>query len=235
MKPRYTRTAISLHWLVALGLAAVFALGLYMQDLPLSPTKLKLYSWHKWAGVSLFLLMSVRLGWRLAHPHHVAHPPDGGIVGVGDVDRLAHEAAHDRRQAQDLAGRDRLEPGEVLLLLDDGSGANGPAVPMLMRVIEPILLVAAVRSPAAVIVLLRSISRTFVIPPAGPSPPATMGVASPAAVTVNDAEVGLPMSPILLPQKKTSVEVSPVRTVGNTCTSSHWFLMAPSVQVISMR
>lgn len=68
MKPRYTRTAISLHWLVALGLAAVFALGLYMQDLPLSPTKLKLYSWHKWAGVSLFLLVWVRLGWRLAHP-----------------------------------------------------------------------------------------------------------------------------------------------------------------------
>jgi len=68
MNTRYTRTAISLHWLVALGLFGAFGLGLYMTDLPLSPYKLKLYSWHKWAGVSLFLLVLFRLGWRLGHP-----------------------------------------------------------------------------------------------------------------------------------------------------------------------
>lgn len=68
MSTRYTRTAISLHWLVALGLFGAFGLGLYMTDLPLSPYKLKLYSWHKWAGVSLFLLVLFRLGWRLGHP-----------------------------------------------------------------------------------------------------------------------------------------------------------------------
>lgn len=68
MSPRYTRTAIFLHWLMALGLIGTFALGLYMPDLPLSPTKLKLFSWHKWAGVSLFFLGLVRLAWRLSHP-----------------------------------------------------------------------------------------------------------------------------------------------------------------------
>ena len=36
-------------------------------DLPLSPEKLQLYSWHKWAGVSAFLLAVIRLGWRLSH------------------------------------------------------------------------------------------------------------------------------------------------------------------------
>ncbi|MBK1681610.1 cytochrome b [Rhodocyclus tenuis] len=68
MNPRYTRTAISLHWLIALGLAGAFALGVYMHDLPLSPSKLQLYSWHKWAGITLFLLILVRLAWRLTHP-----------------------------------------------------------------------------------------------------------------------------------------------------------------------
>ena len=68
MKQRYTRTAISLHWLIALGLAGAFALGVYMHDLPLSPGKLQLYSWHKWAGITLLLLVFIRLGWRLTHP-----------------------------------------------------------------------------------------------------------------------------------------------------------------------
>lgn len=65
---RYTRTAIFMHWLVALGLIGTFSLGLYMEGLSLSPTKLRLYSWHKWAGVTLLLLTVVRLAWRISHP-----------------------------------------------------------------------------------------------------------------------------------------------------------------------
>lgn len=64
---RYTRTAVALHWLIALGLIGLFGVGIYMHDLPLSPWKLKIYSWHKWAGVSLFLLVLVRLAWRVGH------------------------------------------------------------------------------------------------------------------------------------------------------------------------
>ncbi|MBI5901481.1 MAG: cytochrome b [Rhodocyclales bacterium] len=63
----YTRTAIGLHWLIAIALAGTFALGIYMPDLPLSPQKLKLYSWHKWAGVSIFLFVILRLVWRFGH------------------------------------------------------------------------------------------------------------------------------------------------------------------------
>lgn len=63
----YTRTAIGLHWLIAFALLATFSLGLYMHDLPLSPEKLKLYSWHKWAGVTIFLLVLFRLIWRWTH------------------------------------------------------------------------------------------------------------------------------------------------------------------------
>jgi cytochrome b561 len=64
---RYTTPAIALHWLMALLLVGLFAVGLYMHELPLSPWKLKIYSWHKWAGVTAFLLVLARLAWRHSH------------------------------------------------------------------------------------------------------------------------------------------------------------------------
>ena len=67
MAHQYTQTAKSLHWLMAALLFGLLALGFYMHDLPLSPEKLQLYSWHKWAGVTAFLLVLVRLAWRFTH------------------------------------------------------------------------------------------------------------------------------------------------------------------------
>lgn len=64
---RYSAPAIMLHWLMALLIFAGFPLGLYMVDLPLSPDKLKLYSYHKWIGVTLLMLVANRLSWRLTH------------------------------------------------------------------------------------------------------------------------------------------------------------------------
>jgi cytochrome b561 len=64
---RYTGTAISLHWLVTFLILAAFPLGLTMGDLALSPFKLKLISYHKWLGVTLFLLAAARLAWRATH------------------------------------------------------------------------------------------------------------------------------------------------------------------------
>lgn len=64
---RYTRTAITLHWLIALMIIANFGLGLTMADMDLSPQKLKFFSWHKWVGVTIFMLVCVRLLWRLGH------------------------------------------------------------------------------------------------------------------------------------------------------------------------
>jgi cytochrome b561 len=64
---RYTGTAIVLHWLLALAIVGAFGLGLYMQELAVSPTRLKLYNWHKWAGVTILALSALRLLWRLGH------------------------------------------------------------------------------------------------------------------------------------------------------------------------
>ncbi len=68
MTETYTRTAIGLHWAIALLIFVTFPLGLYMTELPLSPQKLKLYAYHKWIGVTVFLLAAARLAWRLTHP-----------------------------------------------------------------------------------------------------------------------------------------------------------------------
>jgi cytochrome b561 len=64
---RYTTTAIALHWLLGVALVGVFGFGLYMADLPFSPQRLKLFNWHKWAGMTILILSVVRLAWRLTH------------------------------------------------------------------------------------------------------------------------------------------------------------------------
>jgi cytochrome b561 len=60
----YTRIAVGLHWAIAILIFAAFPLGLYMQDLVLSPTKLRLINYHKWIGITVLMLVMVRLVWR---------------------------------------------------------------------------------------------------------------------------------------------------------------------------
>ena len=68
MSAGYTRAAIALHWIVAALIVANLALGLYTVGLPLSPQKLRYFSFHKWIGVTVFVLAAARLLWRLTHP-----------------------------------------------------------------------------------------------------------------------------------------------------------------------
>jgi cytochrome b561 len=70
--PRYDAMAITAHWVLAVLIALNLALGLYMHELPLSPQRLKLFNWHKWAGITILALSALRLAWRLWHPP----PPD---------------------------------------------------------------------------------------------------------------------------------------------------------------
>ncbi|KAB2838187.1 MAG: cytochrome b, partial [Burkholderiales bacterium] len=64
----YRWPAVTLHWLAALLIIGGFALGLSMVDLPFSPQRIKYYSWHKWIGISVWLLAVLRLLWRLVSP-----------------------------------------------------------------------------------------------------------------------------------------------------------------------
>jgi len=65
--PRYTLVAIVLHWLLALAIIGTFCVGLYMSDLPFSVQRVKLFNWHKWAGITILTLSVLRLLWRLSH------------------------------------------------------------------------------------------------------------------------------------------------------------------------
>ena len=65
---RYSAPATLAHWLIAALILAAFPLGLYMADLPLSPEKLRLYSYHKWIGMTVLLLFLPRLMWRFVSP-----------------------------------------------------------------------------------------------------------------------------------------------------------------------
>ena len=89
--PRYSRPAVALHWLLAVAIIGSFAVGTYMVDLPFSPQRLKLYNWHKWAGVLILALSAARLLWRLFHrpPAEVAMP-----AWQQGVARAAHAAMY---------------------------------------------------------------------------------------------------------------------------------------------
>ncbi len=85
---QYTGTAKVLHWLMALLIIGLFALGQYMSDLSMSPRKLQLYSWHKWVGVTVFFLLLVRVGWR------IMHQPPALPEQMSKQQRLASHVSH---------------------------------------------------------------------------------------------------------------------------------------------
>ena len=67
---KYTRTAIALHWLIALAVIVQFCWGWWMQGIPKQPPGIRAdaFNLHKSVGMTILMLMSVRLLWRWGHP-----------------------------------------------------------------------------------------------------------------------------------------------------------------------
>lgn len=59
---------MALHWVSALAVLALLAVGLWMTGLPLGLLKLEVYAWHKWIGLAVLVLTAARLLWRRRHP-----------------------------------------------------------------------------------------------------------------------------------------------------------------------
>jgi cytochrome b561 len=91
-QPRYSAVAIVLHWLLALAILGLFAVGLYMADLPFSPTRLKLFNWHKWAGVCFLALTVLRVVWRATH--RPPGLPQAITLSMSGWQLQAYHAAH---------------------------------------------------------------------------------------------------------------------------------------------
>lgn len=86
---RYGLVTVVTHWVVALGVFALFALGFWMVGLNYYS------SWyrtapdlHKSFGILLFLLMLLRAGWRLFTPMPAP------LASHGRLTRLASKAGH---------------------------------------------------------------------------------------------------------------------------------------------
>ncbi len=63
----YTRTAKILHWLIALAILFMLALGWSFGFLPKGETKFALLQLHKSIGITILALSVFRLVWRLLH------------------------------------------------------------------------------------------------------------------------------------------------------------------------
>lgn len=85
---RYGGIAIAFHWVLAIAIVLTFCMGFYMSGLPLSPRRLQLINWHKWAGVTILALSALRLLWRLTH----RPPPD--LPNQPGWQRAAAHAVH---------------------------------------------------------------------------------------------------------------------------------------------
>jgi len=68
---RYGAVAIALHWIMALGLGGLVAMGLYMVGLPdvgFDKLKITLILYHKEFGLVALLTAMLRLAWRMTNP-----------------------------------------------------------------------------------------------------------------------------------------------------------------------
>ncbi len=108
---RYSKTAIVLHWLIAIFIVSMFILGWYMAELPKDAPKqmaydifdLGIYTWqlaeeasprtfyfnlHKSLGVTVFALILFRIFWR------ITHTPPAALSSYKAIEKKVATATH---------------------------------------------------------------------------------------------------------------------------------------------
>ena len=108
---RYTKTAIVLHWLIAIFIALMFVLGWYMAELPKEAPKqmaydlfdLGIYTWqvaeevsprtfyfnlHKSLGLTVLALIVLRILWR------ITHTPPAALSSYKAIEKKVATATH---------------------------------------------------------------------------------------------------------------------------------------------
>jgi cytochrome b561 len=108
---RYTKTAVVLHWLIAIFIVVMFILGWFMADIPKDAPKqmaydifdLGIYTWqlteeatprtfyfnlHKSLGLTIFALIALRIFWR------ITHKPPALLAGYKAMERKIATGAH---------------------------------------------------------------------------------------------------------------------------------------------
>lgn len=90
--PSFSPLTRALHWLMAAGILATFALGAYVARMEVGLSNLWLFGLHKTIGISLLALAAIRLLW------HRLRPPPGPLPGPPEwqmaLARLTHKALY---------------------------------------------------------------------------------------------------------------------------------------------
>ncbi|PCJ69710.1 MAG: cytochrome b [Rhodobiaceae bacterium] len=101
MKSAYDGVAKTLHWVVALLMIVMLTFGWTLEDLPLDE-KVQTLVIHSSLGLSVFLLMAVRLYWRYTHtpPSLPDHMPSWQVT----ASKASHRALYFFAMLQPLLG-----------------------------------------------------------------------------------------------------------------------------------
>lgn len=99
---RWGWVSIGIHWLTVLLVLGLLMVGLVMQELPTSRTKMDVYALHKSVGLTVMALTLLRLAWRLfaGTPAPVAGTPRWQAL----VAQLTHGALYVVLLAMALSG-----------------------------------------------------------------------------------------------------------------------------------
>jgi cytochrome b561 len=98
----WNRGARSLHWLMALLILLQSAVGWIAHEMPRSPLKIDVMTGHKSLGITLLLLVFIRLLWRWRHPGPPV--PEGSKFWEVWAARLSHAALYSLMLALPLSG-----------------------------------------------------------------------------------------------------------------------------------
>jgi cytochrome b561 len=84
---RYSTTAIVLHWVIALAVIGQVVLGWSMQEIPKVPVgpRVNAFNLHKSIGMSILVLMAIRLAWRASHRPPVLPPMPAWQVRAAQI------------------------------------------------------------------------------------------------------------------------------------------------------
>lgn len=85
---KYGFVAKIFHWTIFVLIGVMFPMGYVMIELPLTPQKLQVYSWHKSIGITILTLAVLRLVWRQFRP---APPLPSSMP---EYERFAAHAVH---------------------------------------------------------------------------------------------------------------------------------------------
>lgn len=84
---RFGIIAILFHWGMAILLIGLVVLGLYMNYIPISAQKLKLYGWHKEWGIAALMLALFRIIWSVSQ----IHP---SLAALQPMEKMAARTVH---------------------------------------------------------------------------------------------------------------------------------------------